>query len=122
MNLLQMILISWPVQVGGIVVLWLLLKILQIKLHLLPKQIAPIDLVSVLLFFPLHLLSLDAFGVSIVLYVIFGLGMCGILMTAFKAIFDGDIIIGKFMRQYWRILDCVLLISNFVLMIIVVIK
>lgn len=75
------------------------------------------DIISPLYLVPLTFFSQEIWGLSLSLYLIFSLALLGLLMTLKQILVKGDIILSRFLRRYWLLVDLVLSLSLLVVLV-----
>ena len=104
------------IQLVALILLALVLFLLKKRLRLWPKKLLVMD-ISPLYLVPLAFFSQEIWGLSLSLYLIFSLALLGLLMTLKQILVKGDIILSRFLRRYWLLVDLVLSLSLLVVLV-----
>lgn len=105
------------IQLVALILLALVLFLLKKRLRLWPKKLLVMDIISPLYLVPLAFFSQEIWGLSLSLYLIFSLALLGLLMTLKQILVKGDIILSRFLRRYWLLVDLVLSLSLLVVLV-----
>lgn len=111
---------QWYIQLLILLLVLLCLKFIWKKLRI--KRPKLIDLVGLLLFVNVHLLSVQLLGLSVVPFIILGLAVFGIFMTLLYAYLEGEIFYRRFFMHFWRIVDLVMIFIYLILLILMLLQ
>lgn len=96
----------WYMQLLGLLIVASCLKYLWRKFKI--KRLKVLDIVGLLLFINVHLLSVQLLGLSVIPFIVLGLAVFGIFMTLLYAYLEGEIFYRSFFLHFWRIVDLVM--------------